>query len=89
MNWVARIFDRTEPTSKAQAKQRLKLVLMHDRASISPRVMDELKEELLSVIKKYIDIDINGTDISLDEDQKTVALIANIPIKGLRNKQAN
>lgn len=57
---------------------------MHDRASINPQLLDKLKEELLQVIEKYVEIDTSGMEISLDGDKRTVALVANIPIKGTR-----
>ena len=77
-------FFNYKKTSKESAKKRLQLVLMHDRASINPQLLDKLKEELLQVIEKYVEIDTSGMEISLDSDKRTVALVANIPIKGTR-----
>ena len=77
-------FFNSKKTSKESAKKRLQLVLMHDRASINPQLLDKLKEELLQVIEKYVEIDTSGMEISLDSDKRTVALVANIPIKGTR-----
>ncbi|MCA9739974.1 MAG: cell division topological specificity factor MinE [Deferribacteres bacterium] len=77
-------FFNSKKTSKESAKKRLQLVLMHDRASINPQLLDKLKEELLQVIEKYVEIDTSGMEISLDGDKRTVALVANIPIKGTR-----
>ena len=74
------------------AKDRLKLLLVSDRANCSPEVMEMIKNDIIQVISKYVDIDTDGLDIKvtkteLDESSGTVnALLANIPIKeGSRN----
>ncbi len=84
IDWVTKIFGKGEPSSKDSAKQRLKLVLVHDRASVSPHLIERLKEEIVVVIRKYIEIDDDGFNISVDESDDSVALLANIPIKGIR-----
>lgn len=70
--------------SKKQAKERLRLVLVHDRASLSPGLVEDLKEELIQVISKYMDIDEEGLEVSFDESDDSVALIANIPVKSVK-----
>jgi len=77
-------FFKSGKSSKESAKNRLKLVIMHDRANINPQILEKIKGDLLQVIEKYIEIDSTGCEISLDEDKRSVALIANIPIKGMR-----
>lgn len=89
MDWVSKLFLKSESSSKDKAKRRLKLVLMHDRASINPMILEKIKGELLQVIEKYIEIDSEGCEISLDDDERSVALIANIPIKSVREKHLN
>lgn len=69
--------------SSSIAKERLKLVLSHERAMLSPQMLEELKKELVTVISKYIDID---DDFNIEIAQETEAnkersLIANIPLK--------
>lgn len=76
--------------SKNVAKDRLKLVLIHDRANVSPHLLEMLKGEIIEVIKKYIDISDEELDISLtktqgeNKDTFVPALIANIPIKNMK-----
>lgn len=82
--------SKEENGSKDAAKERLKLVLVHDRANVSPHFLDSIKDELMAVISDYIEIDEDGFEISLTKTQKnddtTVpALIANIPIKKMKN----
>lgn len=70
--------------SKNKAKERLRLVLVHDRASLSPGLVEALKEELIQVISKYMEIDEDGLEVNFDEGDDSVALIANIPVKNVK-----
>lgn len=80
-----KLFKKQE-SSKDLAKERLKLVLIHDKANVSPQFLEMIKDEIIKVIKKYIEIDENSLDIQLtkqksDEGDRIVpSLIANIPI---------
>lgn len=75
------------------AKDRLKLVLVSDRANCSPEIMEQIKNDIIAVISKYIEIDLEGLDIKItqtesDEGNGTVpALFANIPIKDLKTSK--
>lgn len=66
------------------ARERLRLVLIHDRASVSPQVMESLKEDLIAIISKYLEIDISALEIGLEKKDGSIALAANIPIKRVR-----
>lgn len=81
---LTRVFGRDNNGSKNIARERLRLVLIHDRATISPEVMLLLKEDLITVIREYLEIDEEALSVSLENDTDSVALVANIPIKGLR-----
>ena len=82
---------RKKKKSKDVAKERLKLVLVHDRANVSPQFLEMVKGEIIKVIKNYMEIDDDGLDIQLtktsseDGEGFVPALIANIPIKGVKN----
>jgi len=82
-----KIFSKDTSSSKVIAKERLKLVLIHDRASISPELLESIKEEMINIIKEYLDIDEDSLLVSLENERESVALVANIPIRGL--KKAN
>lgn len=77
--------------SKDIARERLKLVLVHDRANVSPQFLEMLKSEIMAVISNYMEIQQDELDIQLtktksDEGDRMVpALIANIPIKGMKD----
>ncbi|MGI6405338.1 MAG: cell division topological specificity factor MinE [Syntrophaceticus sp.] len=78
---LQRIFRReTQKSSKNVAQERLRLVLMHDRMDLSPQVLEELRTDLMNVIKDYMEIDENEMLINLEQDNKCVALVANIPV---------
>ena len=74
------------------AKDRLKLVLVSDRANCSPEIMEKIKNDIIQVISKYVEIDLEGLDIKITQTESegnngTVpALFANIPIKEVKNK---
>ncbi|NLX76779.1 MAG: cell division topological specificity factor MinE [Clostridiaceae bacterium] len=78
-------------TSKDVAKERLKLVLIHDRANVSPQFLEMVKGEIIKVIQNYMEIDEEALDIQLtktvseESDSVVPALIANIPIKSVKN----
>ena len=80
----------SKPTPKEVAKDRLKLILIHDRGEIAPEIIDKIREEILGVISKYIDVQIDDVEISVnknaEEGDTSSALVANIPIKNLRGR---
>jgi cell division topological specificity factor len=72
MSVFTRLFRRKEPTSREVAKERLKLVLIHDRVKLSPDVLQRMKDELVSAISKYVEIDRDGIEISLTQNKRLV-----------------
>ena len=79
-----KLFGKEGSRSKEIAKERLRLVLVHDRATVSPRFLELLKEEIMEVIGNYMEIDPEGMEVSLDSMEEAVALIANIPVKKMK-----
>lgn len=79
-------------TSSTVAKDRLKLVLVSDRAGCSPEIMEQIKNDIIAILSKYLEIDQEGLDIKIMQTESengngTVpALFANIPIKDIKNK---
>lgn len=86
--------EHEEISSKETAKERLHLVLMQDRANVSADFLEMMKQEIIEVIKKYIDVDEKDIDVRLtnktNEDGTTgaPALYANIPIAGIKQDVA-
>ena len=88
---LLKFFGRPDKSSKDVAKERLKLVLIHDRANVSPQFLEMVKGEIIKVISNYMDIDESELDIQLtrtkseDGDRVVPALVANIPIKNVKS----
>ena len=81
---ISKLFYRENMTSRDIAKERLRLVLVHDRSSSSPELLNALKEDLIRVIREYMEIDEDALVVDLANEEDAVALIANIPVKGFR-----
>lgn len=97
MNFLKKITKKEEQTvkSKDAAKERLHLVLMQDRANVSADFLDLMKQEIIEVIKKYIDIDESAMDVRLTNKENSdgtngaPALYANIPIVSIKDENKN
>ncbi len=85
LDLLMKVFGKQEKRSGKIAKERLQVVLIHDRASVSPEIMEQLKNEIIAVISKYMDINKNEMEIALANDSESVALVANIPVNSLRH----
>ena len=79
-----RLFQRSNVPSGAQVKHRLKFILAHDRAAIEPQVFANMRQEIMRVVSKYVELDENALDIRLESDKRKTALIANLPIRMVR-----
>ena len=85
-------FFKRKPSSGNVAKDRLKLVLVSDRANCSPELMEQIKNDIINVLTKYVEIDFEGLDIKISqteldaENGSVPALFANIPIKDMKAK---
>ena len=73
-----------DKASKELAKDRLKLVLIHDRASLSPAMMDNLRRDLVEVISRYMDFDEAALDVQMAEQESMTILEVNIPVAGVK-----
>ena len=84
LDLLARLFGKDATSSKDIARERLRLVLVHDRTAVSPEFINALKEDLVRVIQKYMDVDLESLLVNIEGEDNSVALVANIPIKGLK-----
>jgi len=82
LDLFGRLFGRE--SSKDVAKERLRLVLVHDRSEMSPQLLENLKEDLLRVIGEYMEIDPEGFLVDLQTRESQVALVANIPVRRMK-----
>jgi cell division topological specificity factor len=80
-SWLDRLTGGGKAKSANSAKERLKLVLIHDRTDISAKDLEDMKNELLKVISRYIDIDPDTVRIDMQQEGREQRLIADIPLK--------
>lgn len=68
-------------TSKDEAKQRLKFLLIHDQVDLTPAQLEAMKAEIMEVICKYMDVDQQETVFRLERLEDKVALVSSVPVK--------
>jgi cell division topological specificity factor len=78
--------SKEQAGSRAIAKERLRLVLIHDRTDISPIMLEALKADLIAVISEHLEIDRAGIEITLSESKGHSRLLATIPIVRRRSR---
>jgi len=76
--WFMRVSGKAR--SAKQAKDRLKLVLIHDRTNLTPETLEQLKVELLEVISRHVAIDTQAVKIKITHDGREQRLVADIPL---------
>lgn len=84
-----RIFSRGTPqkSSRETVKRRLQILLAHDRTDLSPAVVEKMRQEILEVVSRYVEIDPTESEFSLESDQRTTFLTANLPIRGIKSEE--
>ncbi|HMM05107.1 MAG TPA: cell division topological specificity factor MinE [Clostridiales bacterium] len=78
--WKRLFAKNTSTHSKNTAKKRLQLVLVQDRLNIGSETLEGLKNDLIAVIGKHLEIDVEAMDVSFRRDGEQVAIVANIPV---------
>ena len=78
----------TRKKSAASAKERLQLVLVHDRTDLTPSQLEALKDDLLKAISKYIEIDPEAVQIGVERDGREQRLVADIPLRSISRNRA-
>ena len=84
MNLFARLFGKTK--SADSAKERLQLVLIHDRTDLTPAELDSLRDDLIATISRHVAIDAQAVQIDVEHDGRSQRLIADIPLKAARRR---
>jgi cell division topological specificity factor len=83
-------FDRWfgKKNSAENAKERLQLVLIHDRTDLTPAELDSLKDDLIATISRHVDIDAQSMRIGVEHDGRSQRLVADIPLKTASRRRA-
>lgn len=89
MNVLERLLRRREPPSSQVAQERLRLVLAHDRANISPGLLDILKDEIIAVISRHVPIDATGVQVTFTQGARESRLVADIPLQTQRRRRGS
>jgi cell division topological specificity factor len=79
MSFLQKMFGKQEKSASA-AKERLQLVLVHDRADLTPARLESLKDEMIDLISRYVKIDRGSVEIALTNDRNEQRLVADIPL---------
>jgi len=79
MKFLKRL-SRGRGGSGAVAKERLRLVLAYDRTSVSPEVLEQIKDEIIAVISRHVSVDVSGVQVGVSQDQSESRLVADIPL---------
>jgi len=87
MSWLDRLLGRNESSGQL-AKQRLQMVLIHDRADLPPGLLTEIKDEIIQVIARHTAVDTDKVVVHLEQDTQENRLIAEIPLLNARGRRA-
>ncbi|MBP1764836.1 MAG: cell division topological specificity factor MinE [Firmicutes bacterium] len=84
LDLILKLFGKESSGSKNIAKERLRLVLVHDRVNVSPQFMETLKDDMIKVISNYMEINEQEMEVSLTKSKSSVAIVANIPVNRMK-----
>jgi cell division topological specificity factor len=79
MSWFNRLFGQQEKSGSV-AKQRLQMVLIHDRSEVSPGLLEQIKDDIIAVIAQRLTIDPDNVEVNLTQTARESRLVAEIPL---------
>ncbi len=87
IEFLKRLFG--QQGSSATAKERLRLVLMTDHLELAPEMIETMKRDLVDVISRHVEVDRERIDVSFERQDRTLAMLANIPILSVTRSNGN
>jgi cell division topological specificity factor len=86
MNFFDRLFGKKH--SADSAKERLQLVLIHDRTDLTPAELDSLRDDLIATISRHVAIEEKEVQIEVEHDGRSQRLVADIPLKAVTRRRS-
>jgi cell division topological specificity factor len=83
---INNFLGRSQEQSRTAAKDRLRLVLMHDRSDIPATMMEAIRTEMVQVLSKYVEIDQEALEVLLEKEAGSIGLVLNIPIRRVKSE---
>ncbi len=85
MGFFDRLFGRKN--SAESAKERLQLVLIHDRTDLTPAQLDSLRDDLIATISRHVEIDAQSVQLGMEHDGRSQRLVADIPLRAAARRR--
>ncbi|MGZ9164748.1 MAG: cell division topological specificity factor MinE [Anaerolineales bacterium] len=85
MNFFERLFGKKN--SAESAKERLQLVLIHDRTDLTPAQLDSLRDDLIATISRHVEIDAQSVQLGMEHDGRSQRLVADIPLRSASRRR--
>lgn len=85
MSFFDKLFGRK--TSADSAKERLQLVLVHDRTDLTPAELESLRDDLVATVSRHVDIDVTAMQFGVEHDGRLQRLVADIPIRNAHRRK--
>ena len=86
LSFIDRLLGKNSNNAKNVAKDRLRAVILLDRADIPGPLLEQMRKEIFVVLSRYVDIDEAALDVNLEKEDDAVALVANIPIRRVKSE---
>lgn len=83
------VLKSDEEESRHTAIRRLKLVLISDRTTVAPHILESLKEDLVQVLSRYMEVDSQRIQINMEREENDVAITASLPVKTVRRSKTD
>ena len=85
---ISRFIGKSSGKSKEDAKNRLKFLLIHDQVDLTPAQLENMKKEILEVIGRYVEVEMDDTTFKLEREEGHIALVSSFPVRRVVQRAA-